>query len=110
MATQLFRNAQIPINHLTMRYVICYDITNNKRRRLVVKILEGMGYRVQYSVFECDLTPQQFKKLRARLRPLVKARTNDSIRYYPLCAECLDKVHTVGQDLSVTLGVVKIIG
>jgi CRISPR-associated endonuclease Cas2 len=32
-------------------YQVCYDISDAKRRRRVVRILEGHGYRVQRSVF-----------------------------------------------------------
>jgi CRISPR-associated protein Cas2 len=38
-----------------MRVVVSYDISDDKRRRKVAQIMEGYGYRVQYSVFECDL-------------------------------------------------------
>ena len=33
-----------------MRTVVSYDISNDRRRRKVATILEGYGYRVQYSV------------------------------------------------------------
>ena len=36
-------------------YVISYDISENKIRNKVAKILEGYGKRIQYSVFECDI-------------------------------------------------------
>jgi CRISPR-associated protein Cas2 len=87
-----------------MRWVISYDISNDKRRRKVVKILEGVGFRVQYSVFECDLTHKQLAAVQKRLEPLVKAKTTDSIRVYRLCAECRDNVTVSGNDLTKTLG------
>lgn len=33
-------------------YLISYDITADKRRNALAKLLEGFGSRVQYSVFE----------------------------------------------------------
>ena len=51
------------------KYLVSYDITSDKRRRKVVKILEGYGFRVQYSVFECELSSKQFKELSKRLEP-----------------------------------------
>lgn len=57
-----------------MRVVISYDISDDKRRCEVAKTMEGYGYRVQYSVFECDLTGQQMKTLKKALRPHVKAQ------------------------------------
>ena len=44
-----------------MRTLVSYDISDDKRRRKVCKILEGYGYRVQYSVFECDLDDKKIQ-------------------------------------------------
>lgn len=87
-----------------LRTVITYDISNDKRRRKVVKILEGLGYRVQYSVFECELSKYQLKNLRNLLKSCVKPRTTDSIRFYVLCGDCQNRVETLGNDLTKTLG------
>ena len=38
------------------RYLIAYDISNPKRLRKVIKIMEAYGQRLQYSVFLCDLS------------------------------------------------------
>lgn len=43
-----------------MLYLISYDIAVDKRRTKIAKLLEGFGQRVQYSVFECDLTTKQY--------------------------------------------------
>ena len=45
-------------------YLISYDISNDKRRLKVMKALEDYGTRVQYSVFECWLRPQDLKSLK----------------------------------------------
>lgn len=37
-------------------YAVCYDITVDRERSRVDKILKGYGFRVQKSVFECHLT------------------------------------------------------
>lgn len=37
-------------------FAIAYDITDDAERRKVDKILQGFGFRVQKSVFECKLT------------------------------------------------------
>lgn len=39
------------------RYLVAYDICDDKRLRRVAKTLAGFGYRIQYSVFECCLDP-----------------------------------------------------
>lgn len=45
-----------------MTYVISYDIESNKIRTKLAKLLEGYGVRIQYSVFECNLSDKRFKK------------------------------------------------
>jgi CRISPR-associated endonuclease Cas2 len=42
-----------------MFYLVCYDVVLDRRRNKVAHILEGYGLRVQKSVFECVLTPDQ---------------------------------------------------
>src|SRR5680860_1532937 len=37
------------------RYVVGYDIRQDKRLRRVHKSMKGFGYPLQYSVFICDL-------------------------------------------------------
>ncbi len=44
-------------------YLIVYDITNNKERAGVSKVLSGYGQRVQESVFECRLSAGMREKL-----------------------------------------------
>ena len=34
-------------------YAVVYDISSDKERRMVDKILRGYGFRIQESVFEC---------------------------------------------------------
>jgi CRISPR-associated protein Cas2 len=38
------------------RHLIAYDIADPKRLRQVIKVMEGYGERLQYSVFLCDLS------------------------------------------------------
>lgn len=44
-------------------YVISYDISNDRRRNKIAKILLDYGRRVQYSVFECEMNQKSFKEL-----------------------------------------------
>ena len=67
-----------------MRYVIAYDIADDRRREDVATLLSGYGPRVQLSVFECDLTStREAFRLRARLRELIDP-VEDQVRLYPL--------------------------
>ena len=76
-----------------MFVVICYDIPDDKRRNRVGKLLEGYGNRVQKSVFECDLKPDNLSTLKLRLGKMIKKE--DTLRYYYLCAQCLPKVEVL---------------
>lgn len=79
----------------TMCYVIAYDIPDDRRRTKVHKILSGFGTWTQYSLFECFLSKKELVLLKSKLAKHVKD-TQDSVRFYPLCATCLDKVETIG--------------
>lgn len=87
-----------------MRVLVSYDISDDKRRYKVAKIIEGYGYRVQYSVFECDLETPKLAELSRRLRPLVNPKSEESIRFYQLCADCAPKVKVIGLDQARFLG------
>jgi CRISPR-associated protein Cas2 len=78
-----------------MNVVITYDISEDKRRTKIHKILKSYGQWMQFSVFECDLTETQYARLRLRLSKLIKP-DQDSIRFYFLCACCKDKVERIG--------------
>ncbi len=72
-------------------YVVAYDIADTKRRAKVVKLLEGLGLRVNFSVFECMLTKTQYETMCEQLRKLVVAR-EDQINIYPICTECFARI------------------
>ena len=76
-----------------MFLVVCYDIPDDKRRNRISDILEGYGERVQFSVFECDIKPEQAKKLKDKISKVLEEV--DSIRYFSLCAECVSKVEVI---------------
>lgn len=75
--------------------VVSYDISDDRRRTRVCHLLKDYGQRVQYSVFECQLRPKDFKRLRERLRPLLDL-AEDDVRFYRLCEVCLPKAKIWG--------------
>ncbi|RME50860.1 MAG: CRISPR-associated endonuclease Cas2 [Caldilineae bacterium] len=79
-----------------MFILVSYDIPDNKRRNKIAKILEGYGDRVQYSVFECNLSARQFEALLKELKQTA-SDAEDSIRAYRLCAACAKSVQTLGR-------------
>ncbi len=78
-----------------MLYVVAYDTPCQKRRTKLANLLSAYGQRVQYSVFECRLKPQEFQGLRERLRKVVKSE-EDSVRIYPLSGHTLGQVEILG--------------
>ncbi len=53
-------------------YLVCYDITDDKRLRRVFKTCKNFGDHLQYSVFECDLNEAEKVKLERVLGELIK--------------------------------------
>ena len=78
-----------------MCYVVAYDIPDDRRRTKVHEILLGFGKWTQYSLFECFLSRKDVILLQSKLGEyLIEAQ--DSVRFYPLCANCVEKVETIG--------------
>ena len=71
--------------------VIAYDVSDDKRRYRVVKVLEKYGVRVNYSVFECMLTESQDNKIQVDLKKKINEK-EDTIIYYRICVNCFTKI------------------
>ena len=87
--------AKIPSSNHTMCYIIAYDISDDRRRTKIHKVLSGFGTWTQYSLFECFLSRKELVLLKSKLARHID-ESQDSVRFYPLCATCLEKVETVG--------------
>lgn len=75
-------------------WVVAYDIENDAIRRRVYQLLRDHGEAVQYSVFECWLTPHQIVQLRCLVQAEIEA--DDSVRWYPLCVWCRKNIDWQG--------------
>ena len=78
------------------RFVVSYDITDDKRRTKVTKTIAGYGHRVQYSVFECLLTKDDLAQLQERIQAAIDA-DKDDVRFYPLCESCVRRSTMLGK-------------
>ena len=79
-----------------MFFLVCFDIVDDRVRYRAVKIIKNYGVRVQKSVFECaPLTEEQFLKMKHLLEDCIDS-SEDSVRYYFLCKQCLPKVEYSG--------------
>ncbi|MFH1018750.1 MAG: CRISPR-associated endonuclease Cas2 [Pseudomonadota bacterium] len=90
-----------------MLVIISYDIstqTKEGRRRLrrVSKACLDYGQRVQYSVFECNVDPEQFARLKIRLLDVFKPE-EDSLRFYFLGAHWQGRVEHHGVKPSIDM-------
>lgn len=54
--------------------IVAYDVADDRRRCHVVKLLEKVGVRINYSVFECMLTDSQFEKLQVNIGAKIDSR------------------------------------
>lgn len=76
-------------------FVVPYDVKDNARRRKVADLLQDYGHRVQFSVFEVRLSPEELRNLLVRLKAALDEEV-DSLRLYPLCSRCQGRVWTLG--------------
>jgi CRISPR-associated protein Cas2 len=84
--------------------LITYDVkteSENGQRRLrrVAKICSNYGQRVQKSVFECLVDPEQWVKLRNKLEREININ-EDSVRYYYLGKNWKVRVEHIGVQTS----------
>jgi CRISPR-associated protein Cas2 len=82
------------------RYVICYDITDQKRRARLSKCLDGYGDRVQFSVFEAVLDKPLFDHLQQDAGEIIDPVV-DRIFIFPLCAGCAKRALRLGKPTEV---------
>ena len=71
--------------------MVAYDVADDNRRRRVVKVLEKYGIRVNFSVFECMFTENQYLKVQKTLNEQIDDK-EDSIIYYTVCVNCFTKI------------------
>lgn len=77
--------------------LIIYDISDNKRRNNMVKILSSYGFRVQKSAFEAMLKDNKYKKLLGEIEKIPDK--SDSVRVYKI--QCQGSVKVFGEPFSI---------
>lgn len=90
-----------------MLVVVSYDVSTKepkgaRRLRRVAKACLDYGQRVQNSVFECIVDPEQWTKLRLRLLDEFDP-SEDSLRFYFLGAHYETRIEHHGAKQSVNL-------
>ena len=56
------------------RYLVCYDVADEKRLQRMHKKMQGFGQPVQYSVFVCDLSPSARVRLQESLTKILNMK------------------------------------
>ena len=72
--------------------VVCYDISDDKRRSRLYRRLRKFGIGVQYSVYECLLTKSRIAEMKKIVQATIKIDKGDRIRYYALCESCCKRI------------------
>ena len=83
-----------------MLMLVSYDVSTvdkagRRRLRQIAKACQDRGVRVQNSVFECNVDPAQWVKLKAELEDIFDPET-DSLRYYNLGDKYSTRIEHVG--------------
>ena len=80
-----------------MRLAVTYDVSDNKVRTRVFKILESFGAWKQYSVFELEISNIQRLEMENEIKAEIHA--GDKVRIYELCERCVGAIKDLGEKL-----------
>ena len=87
---------------MLISYDVAMDDGGQKRLRHIAKHCQDYGVRVPYSVFECDIMPDQWVVLKDKLLKVYDP-DKDSLRFYHLGSKWRGKVEHHGAKKSVDL-------
>lgn len=76
-------------------FLVTYDISDPKRLQKVYKKMKGFGKHLQFSVFECHLTPRHLVIMRDILEKLIDPE-EDRILIVRCCPTCKNKIESIG--------------
>ncbi|MHB1289545.1 CRISPR-associated endonuclease Cas2 [Georgenia sp.] len=86
------------------RFLVAYDIPDDRRRSRLAKALLGYGDRIQYSVFVADCKPAKFLRLKSKVEALVELEA-DSVLFCdlgPVSSLSRDRFSFVGLNRPLT--------
>jgi CRISPR-associated protein Cas2 len=64
-------------------YLVCYDISDDRRLAKVARTMRGFGDRIQLSIFECQFTPTDLAQCRHALGQIIH-HTEDQVLFVNL--------------------------
>lgn len=77
-------------------YLITYDISSDRLRNKMARLLLNYGKRVQFSVFECDIDLKNYKKLYGEMVKLTLDKEEVNVRIYILDKNAKEHIQTIG--------------
>lgn len=92
-----------PVKATTMNYLILYDISNNKVRRLIAEYLLSKGcIRIQKSVYLCHSKHKKFTEIKNTLADINDTYENDdSIILIPINISDARSMKLIGQNVDI---------
>ena len=78
-----------------MMHLIAYDIADPSRLRKIAKVCELYGIRIEKSVFEADLSEENYQAFWMELMELID-EDEDAIIDYRICKNCIKQAEVMG--------------
>ena len=78
------------------RFIVCYDMQEDRQRVRIARLCERYGVRVQYSVFEFRLSDSDYLAFRGELERGRWLNGKHAVVIYPLHADDLKNVERFG--------------
>lgn len=79
-------------------HVIAYDVSSDRAREKVARLIEPFGRRVGLSVFEVRVSPLELRALLSQIAEVLQPRS-DRAQAWPQCARCAANQHVLGSPL-----------
>lgn len=96
------RTAIIFQDAMTMLHIIAYDITDPIRLKKTANLCKDYGIRIQYSIFQFDLSEQLTRMFIEELRNVIDPEF-DKIMIIPVCGSCRKAITLLGKAESFSL-------
>jgi len=81
---------------IMQRWIVAYDIPDQRRRMRLASLLEDFGDRTQQSVFELLLEGRDWEMMAQRIVQVIDPQ-QDKVRLYPVCQQCHGKIVDLGR-------------
>jgi len=95
----VYAEGRSPDRHYVL---VVFDVSCDRRRRRLVKVLSGFGCRTQYSAFECLVRPGDEQRLMALASRHIEP-AEDRLALYRLCGACRPRIAWLGEPLGRVL-------